>query len=98
MEALDLTVLGIGAIIGTGIFVLTGVVSARYAGQGVILSFGIAGIASILTALVYSELAAMVIAALLTLLAASGTKESGGVNRVVVLIKPAAVILFLVLG
>ncbi|MBC7336588.1 MAG: amino acid permease, partial [Clostridia bacterium] len=57
---LDLVFLGVGAIIGTGIFVLTGVAAARYAGPGVVLSFILAGAASALAALVYAELASMV--------------------------------------
>lgn len=60
LGALDLTTLGIGAIIGTGIFVLTGVAAARHAGPGVVLSFLLAGVASTFAALVYAELAAMV--------------------------------------
>ncbi|MCL6451668.1 MAG: amino acid permease [Acetobacteraceae bacterium] len=60
LTSLDLTVLGVGAIIGTGIFVLTGVAAARFAGPAVVLSFVISGIASALTALVYAELASMV--------------------------------------
>jgi APA family basic amino acid/polyamine antiporter len=57
---LDLTALGVGAIIGTGIFVITGVAAARYAGPGLIISFIVAGLASGLAALVYAELAATV--------------------------------------
>lgn len=60
MGPFDLTALGIGAIIGTGIFVLTGVAAAKYAGPGVVLSFIISGIAAALAALVYAELASMV--------------------------------------
>ncbi|MCR4434553.1 MAG: amino acid permease [Clostridiales bacterium] len=60
MGALDLTALGVGAIIGTGIFVLTGVAAATYAGPAVILSFIISGIAAGLAALCYAELSAMV--------------------------------------
>lgn len=60
MGALDLTVLGIGAIIGTGIFVLTGVASAEYAGPAVVISFVISGVAAALAALCYAELASMV--------------------------------------
>lgn len=55
----DLIALGLGAIIGTGIFVLSGVAAARYAGPGIVISFLVAGIASALAALVYAELAAM---------------------------------------
>ena len=57
---LNLTLLGVGAIIGTGIFVLTGTVAAQNAGPAVILSFVLAGIASILAALCYSEFASLV--------------------------------------
>ncbi len=53
----DLTALGVGAIIGTGIFVLTGLAAANYAGPGVIFSFILAGLVSGLAALVYAELA-----------------------------------------
>ncbi|MDD3179170.1 MAG: amino acid permease [Opitutaceae bacterium] len=56
----NLTMLGIGAIIGTGIFVLTGTVAAQNAGPAVILSFVIAGIASVFAALCYSEFASLV--------------------------------------
>ena len=55
LGALNLTMLGIGAIIGTGIFVLTGTVAAQNAGPAVVLSFVLAGIASIFAALCYSE-------------------------------------------
>src|SRR5690349_879721 len=60
LGALNLTALGIGAIIGTGIFVLTGTVAAVNAGPAVVLSFTIAGVASIFAALCYSEFAALV--------------------------------------
>jgi len=60
LGAFDLATLGIGAIIGTGIFVLTGVVSANYAGPGIVLSFVLAGIASGLAALIYAEMASAI--------------------------------------
>ena len=60
LGALNLTTLGIGAIIGTGIFVLTGTVAAVNAGPAVVLSFVLAGIASIFAALCYSEFASLV--------------------------------------
>jgi APA family basic amino acid/polyamine antiporter len=55
-----LTSLGVGAIIGTGIFVLTGVAAHDKAGPALILSFTIAGIACIFAALCYAEFASMV--------------------------------------
>ncbi len=60
LGALNLTALGIGAIIGTGIFVLTGTVAAQNSGPAVVLSFVAAGIASIFAALCYSEFASLV--------------------------------------
>ncbi|GCE28395.1 amino acid permease [Dictyobacter alpinus] len=52
--------MGVGAIVGTGIFVLTGVAAAKYAGPGLILSFILAGIASGLAAICYAEFASSV--------------------------------------
>ncbi len=60
LSAFDLTLLGIGAIIGTGIFVLTGTAAATQAGPAVVLSFVVAGVACTFAALAYSELAASV--------------------------------------
>jgi APA family basic amino acid/polyamine antiporter len=55
-----LTSLGVGAIIGTGIFVLTGVAAHDKAGPALILSFALSGIACIFAALCYAEFASMV--------------------------------------
>lgn len=60
LGALDLTLLGIGAIIGTGIFVLTGVAAAEHAGPALILSFVLAGLACVFAALCYAEFASTV--------------------------------------
>jgi APA family basic amino acid/polyamine antiporter len=60
LSALDLVMLGIGAIIGTGIFVLTGRAAAANAGPAVALSFIVAGIASAFAGLCYSEMASMI--------------------------------------
>jgi hypothetical protein len=57
---MNLTALGVGAIIGTGIFVLTGTVAAQNAGPAVVLSFVLAGVASVFAALCYSEFASLV--------------------------------------
>ncbi len=57
---INLVTLGIGAIIGTGIFVLTGEAAAQYAGPAIVLSMVLAGIASALAGLCYSEFASTV--------------------------------------
>src|SRR5436190_1204262 len=59
LGAFSLAMLGIGAIIGTGIFVLTAV-AVNKAGPGMMYSFVLAGIVCALTALVYAEIAAMI--------------------------------------
>ena len=56
---LQLTSLGVGAVIGSGIFVLTGVAAHERAGPAMILSFVVAGIACALAALCYAEFASM---------------------------------------
>lgn len=60
LSALDLTVFGVGVIIGAGIFVLTGTVAASNAGPALALSFLIAAVACGLAALCYAELASTV--------------------------------------
>ncbi len=60
LTAMDLTLLGIGAIIGTGIFVLTGTAAARAAGPAIVLSYVLAGVACGFAALCYAEFAAMI--------------------------------------
>jgi basic amino acid/polyamine antiporter, APA family len=60
LTALNLTTLGIGAIIGAGIFVLTGQAAAQYAGPGIVLSFIISGFACGLAGLCYAEFASMI--------------------------------------
>lgn len=56
----ELIFFGIGAIIGTGIFVITGVAAANYAGPALAVSFVISGAACLFAALCYAEFAAMV--------------------------------------
>ncbi|MFJ8265613.1 amino acid permease [Peribacillus asahii] len=56
----QLTAIGLGGIIGVGIFVLTGVAAAEHAGPAIILSFLIAGLASAAAALCYAEFAGMI--------------------------------------
>ncbi len=60
LTAFDLTLLGIGAIIGTGIFVLTGTAAANQAGPAITLSYVLAGLACGFAALCYAEFAAMI--------------------------------------
>jgi basic amino acid/polyamine antiporter, APA family len=60
LSALDLTVFGVGVIIGTGIFVLTGTVAKDNAGPSVALAFVVAGVVCALAALCYAEFASTV--------------------------------------
>jgi APA family basic amino acid/polyamine antiporter len=60
LSTFDLTLLGIGCIIGTGIFVLTGIAAANLAGPAVVLSFVISGLACTFAALSYAELSSSV--------------------------------------
>ena len=57
---LDVTTIGIGAIIGAGIFVLSGVAARDYAGPAIIISFIITAIACTIVAMCYAELASMI--------------------------------------
>ncbi|MEW5930749.1 MAG: amino acid permease [Gemmatimonadota bacterium] len=57
---LNLISLGIGAIIGTGIFVLTGTAAAQHAGPGIVLAFVLAGLGCVFAGLCYAEFAAMI--------------------------------------
>jgi APA family basic amino acid/polyamine antiporter len=54
-----LTALGVGAIVGTGIFILTGVAAHDKTGPALILSFMVAGLAGVLAALCYAEFTSM---------------------------------------
>lgn len=60
LGSLELTMLGVGAIVGTGIFVLTGVAAANYSGPALVLSFIVSGLACAFAALCYAEFAAIV--------------------------------------
>jgi APA family basic amino acid/polyamine antiporter len=60
LGAVDLMSFGIGIVIGTGIFTLTGVAAKEFAGPGVMVSFVLAGVVSLLAALCYAELASAV--------------------------------------
>ncbi|CDZ76145.1 putative amino acid permease YhdG [Legionella massiliensis] len=60
LSSIDLLLLGVGAIIGAGIFVLTGIVAANDAGPAIVLSYVVAGFACAFAALSYAELAASI--------------------------------------
>ncbi len=60
LGAVTLTAMGIGAIIGAGIFVLTGPAAAQYAGPGILLSFIFAAIICVFAALCYAEFASLI--------------------------------------
>src|SRR6516165_2725135 len=57
---INLITLGIGAIIGTGIFTLTGVAAAQYAGPAIVVSFVVAGLGCVFAGLCYAEFASMI--------------------------------------
>jgi basic amino acid/polyamine antiporter, APA family len=56
----NLVTLGIGAIIGAGIFVLTGTAAAQFAGPAIVLSFVVAGLGCVFAGLCYAEFASMI--------------------------------------
>src|SRR5256885_16958407 len=60
LGALNLVSLGIGAIIGAGIFVLTGTAAAKYAGPAIVHSFVLAGAACAFAGLCYAEFASLI--------------------------------------
>ena len=60
LSAFDLTMIGIGAIIGAGIFALTGNAAATKAGPAVVLSFVLSGVGCAFAGLCYAEMAAMI--------------------------------------
>jgi APA family basic amino acid/polyamine antiporter len=60
LSAFNLTTLGIGAVIGAGIFVLTGQAAAQYAGPAIVISFLISGMACLFAGLCYAEFASMI--------------------------------------
>lgn len=60
LGAFNLTALGIGAIIGAGIFVLTGQAAAEYAGPGIVFSFMFAAMICVFAALCYAEFASLI--------------------------------------
>src|SRR3546814_5638644 len=78
LGAWDLTLLGVGAVIGAGIFVLTGITAATQAGPAVVFSVMIAGFACAFAALLYAALASSVAGA--GSAHGSGLAKLGGLN------------------
>ncbi|OGT41087.1 MAG: amino acid permease [Gammaproteobacteria bacterium RIFCSPHIGHO2_12_FULL_37_34] len=60
LNAFDLTMFGIGAIIGAGVFVITGIAAATKGGPAIVISYIIAGMAALFAALAYTELASSI--------------------------------------
>lgn len=60
LTSFDLTLMGIGAVIGAGVFVMTGIAAATKAGPAVVISYLIAGFVAMIAALAYAELAASI--------------------------------------
>ena len=60
LGAFDLIMIGIGCTIGTGIFVVTGIAAATYAGPAIAISYFLASVVCIFAGLAYAELASMV--------------------------------------
>lgn len=60
LNATDVTFMGVGAIIGAGIFVLTGIAAALHTGPAIVASYVVAGFACVFVALSYAELAASI--------------------------------------
>src|SRR5438045_1561963 len=83
----QLTSLGVGAVIGTGIFILTGQAAHDKAGPALILSF-----------VAYFDLPAIVITALVTIVLVKGIKESASINTGIVIVKLAIVLFVIAVG
>lgn len=60
LTTIDLILIGIGSTVGTGIFVVTGIAAAKYAGPAIVISYLIAAFVCVFAALAYAELASMV--------------------------------------
>lgn len=60
LRSLDLILLGIGVVVGAGLFTITGIAAAQHAGPAIVLSFIIAAIGCAFAGLCYSEMATMI--------------------------------------
>src|SRR5919197_1210481 len=93
---LNLTALGIGSIIGTGIFVLTGTAASQNAGPALVFSMIISAIGCAFSGLCYAEFAAMVLVVATLLIA--GVKQSADTNTLLVAIKSLVLVVFVIAG
>src|SRR6185503_10597069 len=100
LTALDLTLLGIGAIIGTGIFVLTGTAAANQAGPAITMSYLAAGLACAFAALCYAEFASMILLAGsgITIPQAIGAAPPAGIINLPAVIIVLFIMILLVVG
>nr|XP_044986296.1 probable cationic amino acid transporter isoform X2 [Jaculus jaculus] len=101
LTTVDLISLGVGSCVGTGMYVVSGLVAKEMAGPGVIVSFIIAAVASILSGKgeeSYPDLLALVIAIIVTIIVALGVKNSVGFNNVLNVLNLAVWVFIMIAG
>ncbi|XP_059019474.1 probable cationic amino acid transporter isoform X2 [Mustela nigripes] len=101
LTTMDLISLGVGSCVGTGMYVVSGLVAKEMAGPGVIVSFIIAAVASILSGKgeeSYPDLLALVIAIIVTIIVALGVKNSVGFNNVLNVLNLAVWVFIMIAG
>ncbi|CAH6789236.1 Slc7a14 [Phodopus roborovskii] len=101
LTTVDLISLGVGSCVGTGMYVVSGLVAKEMAGPGVIVSFIIAAVASILSGKgeeSYPDLLALVIAVIVTIIVALGVKNSVGFNNVLNVLNLAVWVFIMIAG
>ncbi|XP_045707799.1 probable cationic amino acid transporter isoform X2 [Phyllostomus hastatus] len=101
LTTVDLISLGVGSCVGTGMYVVSGLVAKEMAGPGVIVSFIIAAVASILSGKgeeSYPDFLALVIAVIVTIIVALGVKNSVGFNNVLNVLNLAVWVFIMIAG